>query len=973
MSAYEEKNTNPLVGMVAGAGTAGLGAWVLNDSLALGRRVDAWDTDAQRISNKIQERIAAEGPYTSPLTGQTLKVTPEEAESLLRSYHNGGHELTRNRFLGIRGKDWAKLRFLDKNFKIATRQARLWAAQKLGLFRHHENPLKYAIADLRGQLWDDWHHYDMFADPRTPAGMTGAHMLDVAQKNKLLDPDVKAGIEQLKQRAASGGPFSQDAYILASDKYDWKTKLKKLKELADTHGNTEILEKAERLLQGPNSMARPGIAEFTNGSFRTVGARDLYSRGIHKLVRGGKLVGKGLIAGGLTAGGLGLMDWLQKKSSTTDSNLSASDYLQAGASGAITLAGAGDLYTVLEDAIRAYKNKKAGGESLGTWLDAFINPNRTVGVTYGDWDSIGEGHASPGKNIAKILQQAVDKLSPGDENKDIVIKLLARGEQGLSRDMARKSHNMLYNTGLGLAQGATLGQDGSEVYDNALHGEAGRTQSLRNYLTDHATRDLYGGGGGGPTYDTEHVLGDKPKDMKLLTYGTDDLRDYPSRHLYKDVLHLGNNPGGSPLLDTDFMESVEQFDTREKMLAELDRYVSGELDGIPEVDRPKFKKVLDSVRAGTPLVTIAGSGRGDYVAERALAALSAADKHGLGMGKINIVPLFATHVDDAAEKAEKFNDTLRFREAFDALDPEGRIVSGGRVDRIPYTLLQRLADVNAASSGAMALAEAATGGGVNVLPRRWGDAGNGTNYRADVRNAITRAFTGKGDTHGIALDAWNGAAIDTMLDGDNTQPAHPSYRELPTTADADNLARQKRYFDSWIRTAPNELKLGERVVTPDELFDAFTSQKFNFDDIIGQLGDKDAMEAWRAASQASSKKNIEMVRDAHRIIGKDMLDTVRKNVSKQRWRAAGRLAAPLGLLGTGATMALPVLSNFLGSRGTAHNAETGPVKPKFEFKPVPNKVKLPVPSARPVAPAAPLSGHSPMDNVLKPIGGLFGN
>lgn len=416
-----------------------------------------------------------------------------------------------------------------------------------------------------------------------------------------------------------------------------------------------------------------------------------------------------------------------------------------------------------------------GKSALQRLIESIRNPNRDIGFTYGDWSQIGAGHKTPAQNIQKILQRAIDNLPEGDPNKKIRMFDIRRTAEGLERTNLGRNLNMLYNTGLGLGRPGA-GAEWTAAYDRELAKELGKTQSIRRYMTD-----LPSGGSVGATGTEEGLLrgemngkrigGKRVLDNKLITYGSDNPEDYPD-FIRKKRLHVGNTHGGSPFIDPDYVDSLKKINSKDKVLGRLEEYVSGKREGLTPEARKSLSDVLARVKSGQKLVTIAGSGRGDYMAGRLIPSLESADRFGLGRGKVTFAPLLANYVPGSPEA------TSQVGQAFAKMDPHGRVVPFGRLPGDAYAALQRLADTNMASTGTMAISEAANNGNLNAIPRNWNDLNSSGWDRMNAKKDIIRGLTGKDVDPGMVnLDSWNRGNIDHMIDGNRSQLPNRAFLE----------------------------------------------------------------------------------------------------------------------------------------------------------------------------------------------------
>ena len=320
---------------------------------------------------------------------------------------------------------------------------------------------------------------------------------------------------------------------------------------------------------------------------------------------------------------------------------------------------------------------------------------RDIATTYGTMSrefggpNITGGHKNPAVAIREILQDK--SISPWYSRFFNVSEDIVRGPGGvLNRNTVNP--NVLIDTGFG-----ALARPGTEDWvPRYLHQyEDLRPMSVMSYQTDMAPSSLRHAGATSAV-DPNVYRGKR----EVLGYGpnVEDFYNELKRtnpQLYKKVklLHLGNSMG--PAVMQSSLDNASRKLERGQVIKELMEHYTK--------DNPDLAKAIGEI-GNNKLVTISGSSRGDYVAQRAAAL--ARELRERGVNDVRIV----------AQLGDALNDPVTSR----LLKESPEVIQAGRMPNKLYTALQAVADIHSASSGASAAAEAATLPSVLSLPKNWG-------------------------------------------------------------------------------------------------------------------------------------------------------------------------------------------------------------------------------------------------------------
>lgn len=862
--------------LLAGSGAVGvLGNIATNDFL--NRKINEfkdWDAKTKDVWHT--------NPYKSKFTGKWLQVSPEDADKILSVYTDNAAKLAQEKIGPFRsGELIGSIRLLPKNIK-----------EKLTGYK-----------ELSPELKGSYDHYKIFSDPNSSKNFLNTHMLETGRYH---------GAESIQniRRDIYDNKLSEEVKKIIEAPTSMVEKYESLGKLKDKSG----LEYFEKHILGEGH-EHPGIAKLVGGGITgkidpktgkltqevvTPGFSKNYSSIISKALRSTKGINKMLLGGKAAAGALGLFglgnnlgEYLTKKSSSilTDGE----DLAEAMGGGALTAFGLDKLTNDIKKGL----NKK---------------PNYNIGFNYGHLAGIGDGHKAPADNLRRVLERYIESLPEGhklkgytlrDANGDVIKNELgfAKRKGGLNFiDMASRDYgvapgvgenfNVIYNTGLGASIPHPYEQHGNKDYGlptaEKLRGAA---SSVRNYLTD---TPAWGVGGflprTGPTWapnipnlDIPYIARDGGglKTLKLRgePYNADDVKSIGYGRIPKSIELLHHTPFyqgsllnmapdivGTPFINPDVLDSIEKYNTKEKMLGRIEELLNDK--SLNPATKKKVADVLEGVRSGKRLVTISGSGRGDYVGNRTAHLLDSLDR--LGVNNTIVMPLAGGYTGSKdlseAQKA-KLIDSIELADK-----AKGRVKSVGRLPNELYTLLQRASDINMATSGMMGISEAANFGNLQYLPDNWHD----TAFKGPNKAGKWQHEAWKDILLGNSASPEARAALEGKLGhSPNLQDWNlGSIREFPKQH--RDVFKQIASYDGAIR--PGVRQYLRNAGISDASID-LNPQKFNTDEIAELLLDRNKgklAELTEKAQQAASK-NRAKIKGGQKELIKDLIATVKKN------------------------------------------------------------------------------------------------
>ena len=916
-----EPDTSDLLlnaGLVAGGGLSLGGSAAIDQFLSNNiKKLNTWE-------NRTKELWSA-APYKSRITGKYLQVSPELADKLLDTYVNSANHLA----------------------------SRSVGPFKLGNIIGEARLLPETIKNLFGtgaNIEGDRQHYRMFSDPAADKGKLKAHMLDVAKETDFIDGTYRHSMRQ----AYNALPETTRATITDSssiaDKYKnfIKNKDKAGIDYLENFilGSSDLHPGAARLVGGGIiGKIDPSTGKLSQEVLHSGFAKN-YMHNLKKplrIIRGGNKFAAGAKGATMLLGlfGLGKYTGSALASSTPKNTIlkeasvkEDNDALLNQLLGMAELSGAGG-FTAISGDMLANKIK----DLLEARKKA---PNLNVGFNYGHLPEIGDGHKAPSAHIRQILERYIAGLPDGHELKGEIIRdangkpvlneygfakrkggvqfndlVLRTG--GISPEHA-KDYNIIYDTGLGAAvPGQHIDQENLGIkgttkkygFDNAkkLKGDVG---TIKRYVTDTpgmytvGNIDLpnYGAAVSGPGFSEDvNIFGNKLRGhgfgiftpQEVIGYGK--IRDnVKARSFFPfipgEIKNIAPDVVGTPFINPGTLDNMNKYTTREQKLGRLSELIdnwTGDAD-----TKIKLSKIRDAIKNGKRIVTIAGSGRGDYVGNRTAHIIDSLDR--LGVDNVEVVPLMGGYT---GAKNLSATDRANLISSLEGADKKGRITAFGRLNNEPYTLLQQLSDINMATTGQMGVSESASAGNLQFIPETWNDAG--PELHKKIKEYQTRAWTDiltekgkkpapKGvnysdifDASTPELSAWNGSTLA------NFPEDHP------------DVFKRLKMYDGGLRSGVADF-LRNWGISDDTL--KYHNQRIDTDPIAELLMDKNKGQLEELSRKAfdAAKANRDRLPAAHRALAEDMVNTLKANVRKQRIKAlpgavGGALGTGIGLYG----------------------------------------------------------------------------
>jgi hypothetical protein len=903
---------DPIVntGLLAGSGAL-LGGSILTENF-LNNNVAAlkdWDKQTQALWRNPA--------FKSEVTGRWLQTSPEVADKLLDTYVRNAHKLSSQ---GV------------GPFRVGT---------TIGTIRTLPNTIKSLFGkgvDMAGTK----EHYRMFSDTNADLGKLKAHMLDVAKESELLHPS------RVKEMRAAFSKLSPEAKKIIADSDTIVSKYEKLKNLKDDKVGIKYLED---FVLGHGDL-HPGAAKLVGGG--VIGTIDpvtgkISNEVVHtgfgknyikatdrplRVLRAGNKLSIGARAAGAALGlyGLGRIignKMFSKEASTIsekeipvdgDNMLAMTELMLGG--GLTTLSG-----STLADKIKQLiaDRKKA--------------PNLNVGFNYGAWPFIGDGHKAPAENLRTILERYIAALPEGHELKGVTLrdatgapimnefgfperkggvqfKDLSLRPGGVTPAHA-ENFNIIYDTGLGAAVPSKFVDP--NIADNRAYGIdtagklKGEAQTIKRYVTD--TPSLY----------------DNPLNIKIPSFGPaasglnlpfnvriPGISTLPPAigHGYwganNDILGYGKIPdsikntlkvpfisgefknlaptvAGTPFINPELLDAMNTYATKEQKLGRIRELANLLPEG--SADRESISKVLDDITSGKKVVTVAGSGRGDWVANRTFHFLDSADR--LNLKDVTVVPLMGGYTGAKnlpKEQGKLLVDSIR------NADPKGRIVSFGRLNNELYNLMQQVSDVNMASTGMMAVSEAANAGNVQAIPESWFDA-EGSDSSKSLKKFQTKGWKDVLKANGVDISAADYDAIFKNSTPFLNNWNKGSMERLPE--DFGDVFKRMRTYEGPLREGVAKY-FNNWGVSGDTI--KHNVQKIDTDEVAKWLLDDKKIKSLSETAYEAAKANRAKIPAAYNELATDMVKTLQNNVRRQKWKAmpgvlGGALGAGVGLYG----------------------------------------------------------------------------
>jgi len=673
--------------IVAGTGTA-LAAKGLSDVGNIRNKLDAWENNlAQQRSEMAIEKLQKGSP----------QLSPEKAQEVMDAYINGARDITHSPVLGMSAGNINKAH-LSSQVALARTKEYLKKHLNEGNYTGMFGDLPDLYKDVKHSIKHDpgVEHYRLYSDPDVPL-------------NELRKHHLEGSFDSVGE---GSGKLLREINLPENNNY--------LRNALDEH-KFHLGDEADKALR-KKVLSNADVLEDTGSVMRMVGNH------------------KGTVLG--TARG-----YRQTVPKILDKILSAKTPILAGG-GALTAATAYHAY-------KKYKQKKeqealkksgeiinddlkdttremgydaaaalgagAGAGAMYHYAPQLLNPNKEIAVTYGkmspdfhSWD-IGSGHKNPGEALYSLLEKAQDA---NPEYKDFNLSRIVRNEAGIvDPSQLKDAYNTIADTGLG--QFADAHQAGMN---------AGKRQHPDFF--DHTNSRPYQSRAGIMT-DMFHPNSRHMSGSTLQNLGPNDHALYygPESKQIEDIVRGGAkihklNETGSPLLLESALESIKDTAPKEEVLSNLAKA------------HPHLADQLRDAK-GKKIITISGSGRGDFVAERALERSKALQE--AGRDDVKIIALTGGN-----GKNPKIQQAL-------ANNPH-IIPVIGNVDNKTFVGLQRIADEHMGSLGTSSLTEnLALPGGRITVPEAWGyDKGYFT--PGSIADRWKHRF---GDWNPLDTDTWN--------------------------------------------------------------------------------------------------------------------------------------------------------------------------------------------------------------------------
>ena len=274
----------------------------------------------------------------------------------------------------------------------------------------------------------------------------------------------------------------------------------------------------------------------------------------------------------------------------------------------------------------------------------------------------------------------------------------------------------------------------------------------------------------------------------MLAYG-------PNEHRLRErgikTHHLGNSV--SPALNQETVQLLSQnAANRGQVIDSIIQNLQGQAAKDPYL--AEQLKNLESMR-GKRIVTVAGAGRGDYVASRVRSLTEQIQRHPELRGKVGVVGLMAGAYGG---KTQPLVAGLGSDAAMLGFLPQVRDV-GGKLTAHPYAQIQSLADLNWGATGTSGLHEQLLGHGVQAIPSEWGFAYNRlpgqplinpksiAGEQEAMYNKMKLPALGRLEEINAAVDQWNRGNIEHALQQKGVIQANSAHDIVAALADEKRM------------------------------------------------------------------------------------------------------------------------------------------------------------------------------------------
>jgi len=882
--------------------------------------------------------------YFSKATNRWLQTSPEMADKLLDTYVTNARSMASQTEGPISlGKTIGALKRVPNTFKK-------WFGGE-GTFDNEAQKLKY----------------EKLSNPNVSLGELKSHLLtDVVPNHSALNGDISKSYSEQMRNALNSLP--EDARAIIGNSSSIADKYKALKALPDKAGlnyledfvlgSSDIHPGAAKFVGGGViGKIDPATGKFTDSTLHA-GLMKRHKQSLGRIMRfadAANKIGAGAKGLGAALGLYGLGSYFGGL--TKDASSAAADKSELarlidklkGAPSEESDEAARRLLGFLEAGAGAGITSFAGSNAIDNARQLIADqkkiPNLNVGFSYGALPEIGDGHKAPASHIRQILERYVDKLPEGHELKGKIIRDangnpvlneygFAKREGGIQfEDLVHKAHgitpnhakdyNIIYNTGLGQAVPHQLHSPNTfhnkEYASDTAKLVKGDAQALKHYITDTPYINAKGlpqmGATAGPGFSDDlfrlqgHGYG-YMTEQDVLGYGKipTDMQDLFMRRplLPGKFKNLAPDVVGTPFINPATLDNMNKYVTREEKLGRLKELIDA-WDPKDAATKDKVSKIYDAIKKGKRVVTIAGSGRGDYVGNRTLHLLDSLDR--MGINNVEVVPLMGGYTGSKTLHAD---DRAHLIDSLAKADNKGRVTSFGRLDNETYTLLQQISDINMATSGQMGVSESANAGNLQILPEEWMDSGlkgqhaDMQKFQRNVWNDILRKNGRKPATTGSAadfLEAWGAMGGSTpQLSDWNGGTLQQYHKVMP------DVFKQIKNYKGDIR--PGVAQYYRNWGASDDSINLL-KQKIDTDYIADLLKDSNKAklaELNRKAFDAASANRAKLT-DAHKALAEDMVSTLKNNISKPKLKALPGLIG--NTLGTG-----------IGAYGTIHGIKS---------------------------------------------------